>query len=607
MRPITLIVAMFTLAIPAMAQEDTVQQLHDVIVVTANRTPQTFSEVARSVTIIGREQIESSPVRTVEDLLARTLSLEVRRRGASGVQTDIGIRGGTFEQTLVLIDGVRTSDPQTGHHNLDIPVNLADIERIEVLRGPGSHTHGPGALGGVINIITRQVADTRVRADLASGEYGLFERSLSGSVAIGPTAHRLTFAQSNSTGYRNNTEFDILSAGYTGRLDVPAGRVNFSARYADKEFGAYKFYSDAFPDEWESTETALVSSSASLAVGPVTVSPKLYWRQHKDDFILDRSRPNWYRNRHTTDQYGAEFGLTVPSILGTSVLTAEYADERMESSSLGDRSRTRTGLFAEQRLDRGRWSVSPSLSAYHYSDRDWEAWPGLAVGFRVSEHGRVFGSVGRSFRVPTFTELFYVSPANIGNPDLQPETAWSYELGTRWWREGLSGEMAVFVRDGRDLIDWARASAADPWQVKNVSEVTTQGIEVGGSADLTRLSTLPVISSVDLRLTLLDSDRASSEYESKYTLDHLKSQVVSSITLDWTTMLSNVWSARHWSRLSGESVFLVDTRVTMRRKGLELFAEVTNLFDKAYVETGSIPMPGRWFRAGIGVEAGYTE
>lgn len=596
------------------------------LVVTASRIPVAFDQVTRSVEVIDREALDALPVRSVQDALEYALGVDVRRRGPHGVQGDIGIRGGTFEQTLILVDGFKVSDPQTGHHNLDLPLNLSDIERIEVLRGPGSRVHGPGAFSGAVNIITRSAVGTEAAAGGAFGENSFSEGEASISFPALGVANRFSFGRSESAGYMENTDFAIGNLAWNAAVPAGGEKIHFTLGRTEKEFGANGFYSSSYPWQWEATETTFLGARTGFDLGGIRVEPRVYWRRHDDDFILDRTRPDWYRNLHTTDVYGAEFQSTFESAHGVTAVGGEIGREAIESSSLGDHQRSRGGVFVEHRLQAGeRLTLVGGAFAYHYSDWGWEVWPGLDAGWRLGEHASLYASVERSFRVPTYTELYYDSPANVGNPDLQPEEAWTYETGTKWGGGMVEGNAALFHREGENLIDWTRASEDEPWQVRNVAKMDATGIE-------TALALLPrrtledfPVSRVRLSFAYLDTDREQGELESRYVFNHLERQLILDIGHDWSFVaprggrlagtlgrLEQSWQVRSEDRAGQESYLLVDTRLAWRASAnrlsllsrLEFFVEGTNLFDTDYLEAGSIPMPGRWIIGGVNVAFG---
>ncbi len=387
-------------------------------------------------------------MQSVQEMLEYVSGVDVKQRGPLGVQADVSIRGGTFEQTLILVDGIKMSDPQTGHHNFDLPFSLDNVERLEILKGQGSRIYGPNAFGGVINIITKKGSGKFVKVKTAAGDFGFMQGDLSMSFPLGLMRNQLTLSKTRSEGYRNNTEFNISKIYYGSTIPIQSGKIDYSFGYVDKEFGAYNFYSNKYPDEWEHTKTLFVNTGAHLQGKRFYLTPKLFWRQHKDDFILDRKRPEFYRNRHTTDVYGIEFQSIVLSTLGSTALGGEFGKERIESSNMGNHSRIRSGFFLEHHLPTFKTlTLVMGTSAYYYSDWDWKVCPGIDFGIQIKSELKLFGSVGKSFRVPTYTELYYNSPANEGNRNLVPEKSWSYETGCNLTKNIYSGKICIFRRE----------------------------------------------------------------------------------------------------------------------------------------------------------------
>ena len=593
-----------SLTTASVTSQDEPFELPDTIVVTASRTPVTYTEVSRTITVLGPEEIAAAPAGTILDLLAYVPGLEVRRLGTNGVRADIGIRGGTFEQALILIDGTKITDPQTGHHNLDLPFDLGQVERIEIVRGSGSKLYGPNAMSGVVNIITRRPAGHRLLLESVIGEHRLSEERLSATATTGRIGHRVSIARRGTSGFRDNTESDLVNLSYRASLRTNRGPINASVSYADREFGAHRLYSDTYPDEWESTSTLFASATARLLIAGGIISPKLFWRRHEDDFVLDRHRPDWVRNQHTCNQYGLELQTTIESPWGELVLGCEIAKDEMESRGLGDHRRSRGGLFAEQRFTlTERFTVVPGLSTYWHKDYGWTGWPGLDIGYQPAEGTKLYLTANRSYRVPNFTELFYQSPANRGNPELRPEEAASYELGIRLTRAQIEMSASLFVRRGTDLIDWA-PSPEDPtvWQVQNVFRVTTSGLEAGVSVDRPLTSPALTLQQFGIHYSYLDSKHHDGLYESKHLLGHSRHQLTFHLDCLWFEKLRLSSVARYARRLLGGEYLVVDTRLNCRCGRASIFAEVSNLFSEEYSEIRDIPMPGRWLKAGISLD-----
>ncbi len=583
------------------AQEETIYNLDDEIVVTASRIPTSFPGAVRSIVVISREEIELAPVQNIQDLLEYAAGVDVKQRGPNGVQADISIRGAAFEQTLILLDGVKISDPQTGHHNMDLPVSLSDVEKIEILKGQGSKLYGPNAFGGVINIITRKAASKQVSLKAVYGEHQLYDGTVSIFAPLGNTDHRLSFSKSGCDGYRKNTEFNILSASYGSYLKWGSSALDFLIGYTDKKFGANGFYSELYPNQWEHTKTTYIKTGLNLKGERFAFAPKIYWRRHNDDYILDREKPDWYHNIHTTDVYGVEFQSNLISKFGLTAIGAELSKEEIESNNLGNHNRTKGGLFFEHQMEfYNKLQLIAGAFAYNYSGWGWHWWPGVDLGCQINQAVKIYASIGQSFRVPTFTDLYYSNPSNQGNPFLKEEKAWMYELGLNFKKGLLNASLAGFKRDSENLIDWVKGTADSTWKVRNIAEVTVNGLEAS------LLVVQPVfipgfhLNKIQLNYTFLDYDKNMGGFVSKYVLTHLRHQVLLGFEHNvFIKELTAGWKIRFEDRQEYDPHFLADIRILWKQKHLDLFLEATNLFNKSFSEIGSIPMPGRWIKMGF--------
>ncbi|UCE65895.1 MAG: TonB-dependent receptor, partial [Candidatus Zixiibacteriota bacterium] len=581
------------------AQEHPVYRVDD-IVVTANRTPTTFAQLTRNVTVVSSDEIAVAPVNNINDLLEYVAGIDVAQRGSEGVQADVSIRGCSYEQTLILVNGVKVNDPQTGHHNMDLPLTLNDIDRIEVLKGHGSRLYGPDAFGGVINIITKKRTGKSAEANITAGDFGYGEGGVSLAYPLLGLDNQISFSKRKSDGHRANTEFDISNVYFNTSHKAAGDEIDFSIGYTDKKFGANNFYSDIFPNEWEHTSLYFLNTSYQITSGAFSSSPRLFWRHHEDDFVLDRDRPEWYRNRHTTDVYGVEVQSELRTKYGITAGGGEFAREELSSSSLNDHLRSHLGLFIEQKFN----GIDPFIlalgtNASYYSRWGWTISPGIDAGYLVTGNLKLYSSIGRSFRVPTFTELYYQSPANAGDENLKPERSISYEIGFTYTRKSYFMKTNLFLQDCNDLIDWVRENDSDPWKARNISSTLTGGFEY--SFELYPDFSLQNLKFPRLQVnySYLDSDRKTADFESKYVLNYLRHQLQSNIVIDFSKTISNAWMARYEDRVNGKSYSIFDMRFQWLWKNIKMHADITNLFNTDYEDIGSIPMPGRWFRVGI--------
>ena len=627
MRSIFFLLTSFLLALSSLtyAQSDTLRtvELADVII-SENRLQTPFSESARSISVITKEQIQHAPVQSVNELLSYVAGVDIRQRGPAGVQGDVSIRGGTFEQTLVLINGVKISDPQTGHHQLNLPVDLNAIERIEVLKGPAARIYGQNAFAGAINIITKVPEKRIISAGAYGGDFTTFGGNLGWSLPGDRYGQYLSVAHDRSEGYRPNSDYRITNAFYQSYLRAGDGTFNFMGGHTRRAFGAGGFYVPE-SSEYEEVNTSLLSVDYQGKTRRWTYQPRLYWRRNHDDYVFLRESPPTYNNLHTTHTAGAELNTTYQSTWGLTGLGAEVRHERIDSngirilrdtagtvtdtvtvSFLGQRQRTTLGLFVEHRFYFfDRLDVTPGVYVNWYSDYGWNWFPGVDASWEFTPAWKAFANVGRSFRIPTYTDLYYEGPTNIGNSQLQAEDAITYEAGLKYFGRKVWGQASYFVRDASQLIDWVRADEDNPWQPRNFYDVSVQGVELGINFDIGQ-DPNAWVRSVSLNYTYLDARLEDTEgVQSRYALTNLNHQLVLGADHKiWGSVRHNL-RARYLDRVKLSDYFLLDSRVYYQTERFNVYMEATNITDTEYTEAGYVTMPGRWFRAGAAVTVGY--
>lgn len=569
---------------PAAAQDG----LRETVVVTAAATPVTFGSVTRTLTVITRDQIAQLPVQTVADVLRLASSVDVRTRGVRGAQTDFSVRGANFGQMLMLIDGVRLNDPQSGHHNGDIPVPLEAIERIEILQGAGSSLFGADAFGGTINVITRR--DTAPASlTLQAGSFGLVAGSGQASVARGALRQRIAASADHSDGFMFERGF--RTAGLNARTSI-GERTGVSASYLWKDFGANGFYGNAPSHEW--TNQTLVSADHQLALrGSWQLAGVASYRTHGDRFLFNVTRPGVSENFHRTHAVLATLKASRTLRENTSITVgAEGGGDWIRSTNLGDHTINRVSGFGEWRYAAtARTQVDASLRFDRYSEFGASWSPALGVGWWPSSATRLRASAARAFRVPTFTERFYRDPANAARPEVGAETAWAGDAGMDLFlADGLSMSATFFTRAERDVIDWLRPTTNDIWRTYNVRNVDTRGLELS----LRKL--LPSGAFLQAGYTRTDVNAAAITQLSKYVLDYAPHALTAAavIPLPARLRLAPRVEYKHRTRSSGASDYtLVDARLGRRFGIAELFVEGTNLLNHSYQEIALVPMPGR--------------
>jgi vitamin B12 transporter len=585
----------FLPAVNTLAQENLFYTLEP-LVVTASKTPTTFLATKGNILVIEREEIRNSPASSIADLLNFCPGINITQKSTEGIQSDVSIAGGTFEQTLILIDGIKVNDPQTAHHNLNLPIQLEDIERIEILKGPATRLYGGGAFAGVINIITKKEEVKKLRIKTTIGDYKLLDGNLSLSKPFGPSYNYLSVSGKHSEGYRPNTDFDIGNIFFKSDINYRKARGDIVVGYNDKDFGAGYFYSDIYPNEREHTKTAFLKGSMDLG----KINTGFYWRRYKDDYIMDYENPDFYRAYQTTHIYGLTSQSSFYSKIGISSAGLEWGGEKMRSTNLGNYSRVKSNLFIEHSLPTVKnLSVVFGSSLFYWSDWDWHFCPGVDVGLKLNKQTHLYTSIETSFRIPSYIELYSDSPANIGNAELTPESALSFEGGIKIVKGSILTNINAFMRKEKNVIDWRREEPL--WRATNVGEVTVKGVDVNIAYEpIVRMYKKLPVPHINLGYTFLNLDIDESPLQLKYLLNNPEHKFTLSADYDLSSHLKQIWNGRYEILPDSEKRLILDTSISLKIKNTELFVDITNLSNTEYTE-GWIPMPGRWAKAGIRV------
>lgn len=623
---------------------DTINSVKDIeveeVVISAQRAPVTFPQVARIVKILRKEEIQSAPVQSLQDLLRYALNVDVRQRGNLGVQADITIRGGSFDQVLILLNGININDPQTGHHSLNLPVSLDAIERIEILEGPASRIYGPNAFSGAINIITGTSDFSNLKGRISGGENGFYDTGLSATFVHGKIKNAISVDHRSSDGYRKNTDFSLTDAFYQGNLKTGIGAFNWQLGHSDRSFGANSFYTPAYPDQFEKVKTTF--ASVKFETGKkLHVIPSIYWRRNQDRFELFRYPelvPAWYKshNYHLTDVYGSNLNSWFLSSWGKTALGADFRSENIRSTVLGkplekpvpvpgekginftkSDSRANFSLFAEHSLCLDKFTASAGLMANwnSYLETGWNFYPGIDLSYQISGTLKGYLSVNSSLRMPTFTDLYYSSPTNIGNSSLLPERAIAYESGIKYQFKGIDGHLAWFHRSGKNMIDWVKKPEESIWYAQNITALNTNGLEFSSRILTQKLFDKKMfIRSISLTWAWLNQNKQSGNYVSKYVLDFLKHkinlglshEVIKNIGINWefsyqdrNGTFTNWEGSKYGNEVPYKPYVLIDCRLNWNKKKTNVYLEIANLLDKGYFDYGNIQQPGRWLRVGF--------
>jgi len=621
--------------------QDTTLVSLDEITITAARIPENARQFSRITRIISRKEIESSPVHDLAGLLECIADIDVRQRGPIGVQSDISLRGGTFDQFVILINGINFSDPQTGHFQMDIPIPLSMIQRVEVLPGSDVKSMGSNAFTGAINIVTGEPSLKNVHAGLFTGQYGLLEAGINAGTRSGKWWQQSGVLIQKSDGYRENTDFNNLNGFF--QTGYSHNRINLSlmAGGLKKAFGANSFYTPKYPDQFEKTGSGFTAFQLDLK-GKVNFRQSVFYRLHTDDFTLFRTDPPaWYTspNYHLSQTAGSKSDAWFSTALGKTAFGLEIRYESIWSTVLGEisgqtrqisgvsgieyshfGSRTHFSLSAEQQAETGRfkWDGGVVLHEVRSLKNYLQVYPGMDVSYRATPAWRAFLSVNRAFRLPTFTELYYKSPTNQGNAGLLPETAWYAESGAEYRLNGFSAKCIGFYRNATQSIDWVRADNETIWHTENLGKILTYGIESGLSwSPLPSNRGVKIIDRLDLGYRHYFQHHQVGTYHSQYLLDYLKWKLTAGMTLKVGTPFrftaNMVWQERNGTYTAFDAAqnmietdykpfMIIDIKATYRIRRINLVAECSNILNQPYFDLGSLPQPGAWYKAGVEID-----
>ena len=583
----------------SVSQQDTTN-LKEVIVSTS-KLEIPFSKNFRTVTVISSNYIKNSPATNVSDLLQEITGIDVRRRGVGGIQGDLYIRGGGFDQTLLLVDGMKMDDVQTGHHTLNMILPLYLIERIEIIKGPAARIFGQNAFNGAINIVTKDVIGEIGKADFRVNEisYGSFEQkniSASTKIITSKVKTLISYSGNRSDGYRHNTDFKKNNYFVKSSIKSNGFPVDIIASFTENKFGANGFYaSPSATEQYEETQASLIGLSTSIKSEKFIISPKLYWRRGQDEYIYIRDNPSVYRNLHKTNKFSAELSGSYFSNSGVTGFGIGLSTVNISSNNLGEHDRNTVSAYIDHtfKLFDEKLVVSPGISASYFSDMSFHSFPGIDLGYNLNSSFKLYSNIGKTYRIPTYTDLYYSDRTTIGNENLNPESAISTELGFKYDTSNLKITGVLFNREAKNIIDYVKENENDLWSAVNIGSLKTTGFELDFRYNFKNQNYF------NLGYTnIKDNNYVTNINFSKYSLNSFKHQLVSKLNLSYLKNISHSIVYKYLERSDNSNYSVLDSKIIYKKR---LFIYVNNLFDAAYSETNLVPMPGRNFLVGISI------
>jgi vitamin B12 transporter len=640
----SIITTIFFLQINAFAQDSTQTKSLDEVTVSANFQETEIRKAARNIAIINAKDIEMAPVKTLDGILQYALNVDVRSRGPIGVQADISIRGGHYDQTLILLDGVKLNDPQTGHHSLNLPISLDLIERIEVLQGGGSRVYGPAAFSGVINIITKKNQATQLNIGYSLGEFGMKKLNVSSNFNYKKLNSTLGFEKIASNGFAKNTAFNRINALFKTSMTISKNtEINTEIGIFSNDFGAANYYFPTVYEQHEKVTSTLAMLQLKQNIGNnfnTTVTGS--YRKHNDVYDFNKYAETGKLasiNFHQTDVYDLNWINKLTSKIGTTSIGFEWRSEGVISNRLGDLLLKPIEIGGSekeyyQKLYYTKGKIRKNISAYFEQFKAWDKatlafgtlvnfnsqfgtnlYPGIDFSYAISSKSNVYASVNKSLRFPTFTEMYLVGSTVKGDPNLKPEDAWSFEIGTKYNSKATKITASVFYKHSNSAIDKIkRPNMAIP-TMETIGNLNTKGIELSYMLKINQIfgNENSFLQTLKLNYAYIIADKKEQGFQSFYTLNYLKNK--GSIGLNWRLAKNlNLDTWYTYKQREGSyqlnaaaipvnysPINLLDARLNFHQKYYRLFIDGTNLLNKKYYEFGFVEQPKRWLSAGISI------
>ncbi|MBT4959222.1 MAG: TonB-dependent receptor [Flavobacteriaceae bacterium] len=589
-------IILFLITQMVFSQDPPLDQILDEVVVSSTKINLPFSKNFRTIKIISSKEIESSYANNVSDLLQQVIGIDIRRRGAGGVQGDLYIRGGGFDQTLLLIDGMKMDDAQTGHHTLNMILPLYLIERIEIIKGPAARIFGQNAFSGAINIVTKEVEGKNNEANInlqevSLGSYKQKNFSLSSRVVTEKIRSLLSFSTNRSDGYRHNTDYINNNYFIKTSFKTKNSPIDLISSFSERRFGANGFYaSPSATEQYEETQASLLGLSTVIKSEKLIIKPRLYWKRGQDEYIYIRDNPSVYRNLHKTNKISAELSGSYFTKGGITGFGIDLSTVNITSNNLGEHNRTTLNVFVDHTFEllNDNLTISPGIAISYFSDLSFHSFPGIDLGYHLNPKLKLYSNIGKTYRIPTYTDLYYSDRTTVGNENLNPEQAISTEFGFKYNTSKFDFSVAIFSRRSKNIIDYVKKNQNDLWKAVNIGSLNTKGFEF----DL-----IYNFSSNSLSLgysNIKDDNYVSNINYSKYSLNSIKNHFISKLNLNYKNVFHSI-VYKYAERSNGVSYSVLDSKVSYK----SFFVSVNNILDEVYSETNLVPMPGRNMLLGV--------
>ena len=553
--------------------------------------------------IIDADKIKSIPGTSIAEILEYVLGLNIKRQGASDVLANISTFGGTGEQTLILVDGLKVSNQQTLHHDLDLPINIDDIKQIEIDRNAAAREYGTGAISGIINIVTKNGSERSSYLATEFGDYSLLNGNLMVNIPIGKSFHNLSFTSLSSSGYKTNTDFLKNTFYYKYSLQDGKTSTNFSFGYLTRGSGVFNHLSNVeeYNNQYEKNSTKFFNSKILWDFGRIKLESNTHWFDHRDELAYDKNIGGWINYSNT--EIGANFNSIINYGRGTSRPGFAYNRETNSNTTVKEIKRDHYSLSFQQDFSLNKWKINIGISGNYYDDFGFFAAPGYQLVYNINNNANIYHKYDHGFRLPSFYEMYADDYIYSGNSDLNGESINSYEYGMQLYGSAMTMTISQFYKNNQNVIDWFSVTSGNTksWNSTNITDLLISGQNMRLELYPEIIKRLQFVNRFEVGYAYLNIEHNGQKDEYKNVSHFLQHQIIFGTQYSLPFGISRSWYIRYEQPATYDNRTIVDTQIHYQIWRIESTLNINNVFDVQYEDVEDVTLPGRWIRLGLRV------
>jgi iron complex outermembrane receptor protein len=535
------------------------------------------------------------PGNSIAEVLEYIIGLNVKRNGYSDASANVSTFGGTGEQTLILIDGLKISNQQTLHHDLDLPININDIKQIEIMQSAAARQYGTGAISGVVNIVTKSGKESKSYLASEYGDYGLINGKIAVNIPIGKSYNNLSFSNIHSTGYLPNTEFTKRTFYYKYSLQDGKSLTNFSFGYLLRGNGINNKMSNTYENQYENNSTKFFNSKIIWNFDQIKFESNMHWFERRDELAYDKNFSGW--NNYSNSEIGIHFNSTINWNWGTSSPRFTYTRELNSNDIIKEIERDHYSLSLQHNFSLNKLNLEFGISGNYYSDYEWFVAPGYRFVYNLNNNANIYHRFEHGFRLPSFYEIYANDYMYLGNDNLNSELINSFEYGMQLYGSAMAMTISHSYKNSQDVIDWHPLSVGSSyWEAVNIPDVLTSTSNVRIEIYPEIIKLLSFVDRFELGYAHIDLEHNGDEDEYKYITHYLKHQITFGAQYNLPFGISRSWYLRYEQPTAYDNRTIIDTQIHYQIWRIESTLNINNVFDLQYEDIEDVTLPGRWIR-----------